>query len=48
MDAIMGATTFIPVFGWIVSGTYFTASFVTELTTGKSISEHAQGWVNNW
>ncbi len=48
MDAIMGATTFIPVVGWIISGTYFTASFITELSTGKSISEHAQGWVNTW
>ncbi len=48
MDAIMGATTFIPVVGWVISGTYFTASFITELSTGKSISEHAQGWVNTW
>lgn len=48
MDAVMGATTFIPVVGWVISGTYFTASFITELSTGKSISEHAQGWVNTW
>ena len=48
MDAIMGATAFIPVVGWVSSGTYFSASFITELSTGKSISKHAQGWVNTW
>jgi len=44
IDAIMGATTFIPGVGWIISGSYFTASFATELITGKSISEHINEW----
>ena len=48
IDAIMGATAFIPVVSWVSSGTYFSASFITELSTGKSISKHAQGWVNTW
>jgi len=47
IDAAMGATTFIPGVGWIISGSYFTASFATELITGKSISEHVQDMVDN-
>ena len=42
-DGIMGATTFIPVVGWAISGTYFIANTITTATTGQTIGEHIFG-----
>ena len=48
LDLTMTAVGFIPGVGWIISGTYFVADMVTELSTGQSIGQHAQNWVNSW
>jgi RHS repeat-associated protein len=43
LDVIMGATTFIPVVGWAISGTYFISNALIEVSTGSSIGEHVFG-----
>jgi hypothetical protein len=42
-DGLMGATAFIPVVGWAVSGTYFIANTFTTAITGETIGEHIFG-----
>jgi RHS repeat-associated protein len=42
-DGVMGATAFIPVVGWAVSGTYFIANTFTTAITGETIGEHIFG-----
>lgn len=42
-DGAMGATAFIPVVGWAVSGTYFIANTLTTAISGQTIGEHIFG-----
>lgn len=44
-DVIVCAIGFVPGVGWIVSGIYTVANTVVTATTGKSIPEHAHGWL---
>jgi len=48
LDLTMTAVNFIPGVGWVISGTYFLANFVTQLSTGQSIGQHIQNWISTW
>ncbi|WP_282918547.1 hypothetical protein [Porphyromonas macacae] len=44
-DMVFGVIAFVPEVGWVISGIYTVADYVTVRTTGKKISEHAEDFL---
>ncbi|SUB88468.1 Uncharacterised protein [Porphyromonas macacae] len=44
-DMVFGVIAFVPEVGWVISGIYTVADYVTVRATGKKISEHAEDFL---
>jgi len=43
----MGLVSFVPVVGWVLSGSYFLVNGIVEQLTGHSIGSHLYDYLNN-
>jgi hypothetical protein len=48
IDGAAGATTFIPVVGWAISGTYFISNLISVAYDGQTIGERIAGDARVW